>query len=75
MSRYALSKYFANGSGHAIRLHNSELILLSWNGKADGCARAIPHVRRYVRNGVEHPSLAALLRAVEKEHMLSGAPG
>lgn len=68
MARYAMSKYFANGSGHVIRIHDSETLLFKWNGKDDGHARAIPHVKRFTRNGVEYAGLAALLRAVEKEH-------
>ena len=66
--KYAMSKYFGKGHGHVIRCHNSEILLFSWNGKSDGAARSIPHVRRFSRNGVEHASLAALLRAVEAEH-------
>lgn len=68
MSKYALSRWFGAGSGHVIRFHNSDILLLYWNGKADGSARYIPHVRRYARNGIEHKSLAALLRAVVAEH-------
>lgn len=68
MARRSLSKWFAKGSGHARRYPGSETILLQWNGRPDGTARYIPHVNRYARNGVEHPSLAALLRAVEAEH-------
>lgn len=63
-----MSKYFARGAGHAVRFHNSETLLFTWNGRADGSARCIPHVRRYARNGVEHASLAALLRSIEDEH-------
>lgn len=70
MAKYAMSKYFGNGAGHVMRFHNSETLLFYWNGKADGAARAIPHLRRFARNGVEYASLAALLRAVEESHKL-----
>lgn len=69
MAKYALSKWFGRGSGHVTRYHNSDILLFRWNGKSDGSARYIEHVRRYSRNGVEHASLAALLRAVESEHV------
>lgn len=72
MARYALSKWFANGSGHVVRLHNSETLLFRWNGRNDGSARYIEHVRRYARDKREHASLAALLRAVEAEHAAKG---
>jgi len=65
--KYAMSKWFANGSGHVVRLHNSDLLLFKWNGKDDGTARYIKHVKRYVRNGSEFASLAALLRSVAAE--------
>lgn len=68
MARRALSKWFAKGSGHVARYPGSETMLFKWNGKSDGTARYIRHVNRYARNGVEYPSLAALLRAVEAEH-------
>ncbi|WP_448953035.1 hypothetical protein [Labrys neptuniae] len=68
MAKYAMSRWFANGAGHVIRFHNSDLLLFNWNGRNDGAARHIEHVNRYSRNGVEHKSLAALLRAVEAEH-------
>jgi hypothetical protein len=68
MSKYSLSKWFARGSGHVIRYQNSETLLFQWNGKPDGAARFVPHVKCYARNGNEFPSLAALLRAVETEH-------
>lgn len=68
MAKYALSKYFGRGSGHAIRFHNSEILLFKWNGRDDGSARFVPHVKRYTRNGVEYASLAALLRSIEAEH-------
>lgn len=68
MVKYALSKYFANGSGHVIRFKDSEALLFYWNGKDDGAARYVPHVKRYARNGVEYASLSALLRGVEAEH-------
>jgi len=71
MAKYAMSKYFGNGSGHVIRLNNSETLLFKWNGKSDGSARFIEHVKRYQRNGKEHASLAALLRSVEQEHACS----
>ena len=67
-AKYALSKYFGRGSGHAVRFHNSDTLLFQWNGKPDGSARFIEHVRRYARNGQEHASLAALLRSIEAEH-------
>lgn len=65
MAKYALSRYFAKGRGHAIRFHGSDTLIFYWNGRAAGTARFIPHVKRYARNGQEYPSLAALLRAVE----------
>ncbi len=65
--KYAMSKWFANGSGHVVRLKNSDLLLFKWNGKDDGTARYIEHVKRYIRNGSEFASLAALLRSVEAE--------
>ena len=66
--RLAISKYFDNGAGRVVRLHNSDLLLFYWHGRNDGHARYVEHVKRYVRNGVEHKSLAALLRSVEAEH-------
>jgi hypothetical protein len=69
MAKYSLSKYFARGAGHVVRFHGGEALLFYWNGRADGSARHIPHVNRYARNGQEFPSLAALLRAVETEHV------
>ena len=69
MSKHSLSKWFAKGSGHAIRYKDSETLLFYWNGKPDGTARHISHVKRYARNGAEYASFAALLRAVESEHM------
>lgn len=71
MAKAAMSKYFAKGSGHVVRYKNSETLLFSWNGKPDGAARIVDHVKRYARNGQEYPSLAALLRGVEAEHMLA----
>lgn len=68
MAKYALSKYFDTGAGHVIRFHNSDTLLFQWNGKPDGSARYVEHVKRYVRNGAEHASLATLLRSVEAEH-------
>jgi hypothetical protein len=68
MSTKSRSEWFANGSGHFTRYSDSDVLLFWWNGRPDGAARAIPHVRRYSRNGAEYPSLAALLRAVEAEH-------
>lgn len=68
MSKYAMSKYFAAGHGHAIRFHDSSTVLIYWNGKSDGAARYVEHVKRYVRSGIEHKSLAALFRAIEAEH-------
>lgn len=68
MAKYALSRYFARGAGHVIRFHNSDTLLFQWHGRADGHARYVEHVKRYTRNGQEHASLAALLRAIEAEH-------
>ncbi|MBP0114829.1 MULTISPECIES: hypothetical protein [Bradyrhizobium] len=68
MKRHAMSKHFGNGAGHVLRQHNSAVLLFSWRGKPDGSASYVEHINRYVRNGVEYPSLAALLRAVEAEH-------
>lgn len=68
MAKYALSKYFAKGAGHVIRLHGSDTLLFYWNGKHDGSARYVEHVKRYTRNGKEHASLSALLRGIEAEH-------
>lgn len=73
MAKYALSKYFARGAGHALRIHNSDTLLFSWNGRPDGYARYIDHVKRYARNGQEFASLAALLRSIEGEHLLAKA--
>ena len=66
--KFQMSKYFANGSGHVVRIKDSDTLLFKWNGKDDGTARYIEHVKRYSRNGKEHASLAALLRSVEVEH-------
>lgn len=68
MARYAMSKWFAKGAGHAIRFHNSDTLLISWHGRDDGAARYVAHVKRYARNGAEFGSLAALLRGIEAEH-------
>ncbi|WP_036017768.1 hypothetical protein [Bradyrhizobium sp. WSM1743] len=68
MKPHAMSKYFGNGAGHVLRQYNSAVLLFSWRGKPDGSARYVERVNRYARNGVEYPSLAALLRAVEAEH-------
>lgn len=68
MSKLSLSKWFAKGSGHVSRYPKSDVLLFQWNGRPDGSARYIPHVRSYARNGNEFASLAALLRAVEAEH-------
>ena len=68
MKRHAMSKYFGSGAGHVLRRHNSAVLLFSWHGKPDGSAHYVEHVNRYARNGVEYPSLAALLRAIEAEH-------
>ena len=73
MTKYSLSKWFAQGSGHVVRYHNSETLLFQWNGKSDGAARYVPHVKRYARNGNEYASLAALLRAVTAEHVSAQA--
>ena len=70
--KLALSKYFNNGSGHVMRFPNSDVLLFKHNGHPDGAARYIEHVKRYARNGVEHASLAALLRSVSNEHALTG---
>lgn len=67
MSHKQLSKWFARGAGHVIRYNNSDCLLFYWNGHDDGAAHAQP-AKRYTRNGVEHASLAALLRAIESEH-------
>lgn len=67
MARYALSKWFGNGSGHVVRFQNSDLLMITWNGRAGGTARYVPHVKRYARNGTEYKSLVALLRALETE--------
>ncbi|WP_439399384.1 hypothetical protein ACRQ5Q_18550 [Bradyrhizobium sp. PMVTL-01] len=69
MKRHAMSKYFGNGAGHVLRQHNSAVLLFRWRGKPDGSARYVERVNRYARNGVEYPSLTALLRAVEAEHV------
>lgn len=71
MPKYAMSKYFAKGAGQVRRFHNSDALLFDWHGRADGAARYVEHVKRYARNGIEHPSLAALLRSVEAEHAKS----
>lgn len=52
-SRYALSKYFGNGAGHVVRYRDSDVLLFSWHGRADGSARYVEHVKRYARNGAE----------------------
>lgn len=65
-------KWFAKGHGCASRYPNSETILFDWNGKPDGSARFTPHVKTYTRNGKEHISFAALLRAVADEHHVDG---
>ncbi len=67
-ARFQMSKWFGRGAGHARRYADSDVILFDWHGRSDGAARYVAHVKRYVRNGVEHKSLAALLRAVELEH-------
>ena len=64
----AINKWFAKGSGKVSRYPGSDVLLFKWNGRPDGAARYIGHVKRYARNGNEYPSLAALLRAVEAEH-------
>lgn len=69
MSKYAMSRYFGNGSGHIILMHKSDCLLFYWNGKADGNAMRSNDKKEYFRNGVRHKSLAALLRAVEAEHL------
>ncbi|MGY4622632.1 hypothetical protein [Bradyrhizobium sp. USDA 4486] len=68
MKHHAMTKSFGNGAGHVRRQHNSAVLLFSWRGKPDGSAHYVERVNRYARNGVEYPSLAALLRAVEAEH-------
>jgi len=72
MNNYAMDKTFANGAGRVIRYHCSMVLLFHWNGRPDGRARYIPHVRRYARHGIEHRSLAALLRAVVAEKPVDG---
>lgn len=72
--KYALSKWFDRGAGRVIRFHNSDTLLFQHHGRPDGSARYVAHVKRYVRNGIEHKSLAALLRAVETEHAAGLAP-
>jgi hypothetical protein len=67
MAKYALSKSFARGAGRVIRFHDSDVLLFYWHGRSIGAARWVEHVRCYTRQGIEHPSLAALLRAVEQE--------
>lgn len=62
------SKWFAKGAGCIKSYSNSDTLLVNWNGRDDGSARYIPHVRRYSRNGNEYASLAALLRGIECEH-------
>lgn len=63
------SKYiFAKGAGILESCSDSDTLLVSWNGRDDGSARYIPHVRSYSRNGNEYASLAALLRGIESEH-------
>lgn len=61
---------FAKGAGIVETYPDSDTLRVKWNGKADGLARYIPHVRRYSRNGNEYASLAALLRGIESEHQL-----
>lgn len=68
MARYSMSKWFARGSCRVVRYTGSDVLLFSENGRAFGSARYVEHVRRYVRNGVEYASLAALLRGVESEY-------
>lgn len=68
MPKYQLSKYFARGAGHVVRYRDSEILLFYWNGKENGAARYVAHVKRYTRERREYVSLAALLRAVEAEH-------
>ena len=63
-------KWFAEGAGCLISYSASDILLVNWNGRDDGSARYIPHVRRYSRNGNEYASLAALLRGIESEHQL-----
>jgi len=67
VQKYEMSKWFAQGACHVVRYRGSDVLLFSRHGKSFGTARHIPHVKRYVRNGVEYASLAALLRAVEAE--------
>lgn len=59
---------FAKGAGILESYSDSDTTIVKWNGKDDGSARYIPHVRRYSRNGNEYASLAALLRGIECEH-------
>jgi len=71
MARYALSKYFARGAGHVVRLHGAEVLLFDWHGRRDGHAYIDKDDKgraTYRRGGVVYPSFAALLRGVEQEH-------
>ena len=67
VQKYALSRYFGGGVHHVVRFHDTNTLLFSRHRKYNGSARYVPHVKRYVRNGVEYRSLAALLRAVNDE--------
>ena len=60
-------KWFANGAGCVTRYEGSDTLLFDHHGRPFGAARYVPHVKRYARNGTEHASFAALLRAVEAE--------
>ena len=67
MSKYAMSKWFANGSGHVIMFHKSNFLLFQWNGRPDGTA-VKGNAKAYQRGDKVFSSLAALLRSVEAEH-------
>jgi len=66
-----LSKWFGDGVHHVTRHCHDDALYFEHKGRFNGMARYIPHVNRYVRNGKEHKSLAALLRAVVAEQQES----
>lgn len=68
MASRAINKWFAKGRGQVSSYPSIDALLFRWDGRPDGVARYIGHVKRYARNGKEYPSLSALLRAVEAEH-------
>lgn len=65
--KFATARTFA-GVGYVARVEGAQTLVFTWRGEPDGTARYVPHVRRYVRNGVEHKSLRALMKAVAAEH-------